>query len=110
MLPVPMSDERRIRSAAAALAFSLAAALAYVAQRLLDYARGDVADPLATLGEAHTAFYWRCAASAWWGGLAALATWVLLRRSRDPVRHTWMLAAWTVPLGLGYVLLAWAFP
>ena len=61
-----------MRVVVAALAFALTAAAAYVAQRLLDYARGDLADPTNVLAEAHTAFYWRCAAAAWWGGLGAV--------------------------------------
>lgn len=105
-----MTDERRIRACVAALAFSLVAAVAYVAQRLLDYARGELADPTHVLAEVHTAFYWRCAVAAWWGGLAAAAAWMLVRRAKDPARTAWTLAVVAAPLGAVYVLLAWLYP
>lgn len=105
-----MTDDRRIRASVSALAFGAVAAVAYLVQRLLDYARGAVVDPVDVLVETHTAFYWRCAAAAWWGGLAAVVAWVLSRRAKDPVAHARWLAVATLPLGILYVLLAWSFP
>lgn len=105
-----MSDDRRIRACVAALAFSLASAAAYLAQRLVDHARGNLADPTAVLTEVHTAFYWRCATALWWGGLAAAVVFVLAGRAKDRGRVARMLAVAAAPLGGAYLLLAWLFP
>jgi len=105
------TDEvRRERAAVAALAFAVAAPVAYVAQRLVAYARGASVDPLAMIQEAHVAFYWRCAISAWLAGFAALVAWWLTARARPSDRGLHRTALAVPAVGALVALLSWLFP
>lgn len=93
----------RERVAHAALAFAMVSPVAYMAQRMVErWVFGDV-DPTLVIRQVHTAFYWRCATSAWWGTVAAL---LVLHGLRTP-RPTWVGSAmWGVVL----VVAAWLVP
>lgn len=105
-----MDPQRRIRLALAALAFGPAATVAYLAQRLVDRARGSAVDPLSMLDEPHVAFYWRCVISLWWGGFAALAAYALSARKRRVERAIAWLALAAIPVGVLHVTLSWLLP
>jgi hypothetical protein len=105
-----VTDARRRALALAAAVFALAAPAAYVTQRLFEVSRaaGPI-NPVLVLRDAHTAFYWRGATAAWWGGLLAICAYAVLRRRPD-ARPERVLAWLAAPLAAAVALLAWWFP
>ena len=104
------SEGRREALSIAALAFALAAPTAYVLQRLVERIQGGEPDPLVIARTMHVAFYWRVATAVWWGGLAAMLVWAIVRRRGD---HGWFVDrfAWAVSaVGIGVFLLSWMLP
>lgn len=94
---------KRERMAEAALTFGVVTPVAYLAQRVVERWLNGVVDPLVVLRQAHTAFYWRCSTSAWWGALAVI---LVLGGARAPrFRRSWS-ALWVA----GLVLVAWRLP
>lgn len=68
------------RVAIAALGFALVATMAYAVQRALEVALGLPVGPLAFVRQNHIAFFWRCAIATWWGGLGAVALYLVATR------------------------------
>lgn len=93
-------DRRRAAIARAALAFALAAPVAYLVQHLLFRSN----DPRAMAHVFVTPFYWRVAASIWWGGLLAIAAYVA------PDRWSHRAAVASIAIATGYTILAWVWP
>ncbi|MCU0671989.1 MAG: hypothetical protein MUE69_04255 [Myxococcota bacterium] len=102
-----MSEGRRARFGWASLAFGLVAAIAYVAQRLLEIRSATPVDPLLVIREAHTAYYWRCATAIWWGGVAFA---VVARGSADGFGLPRFAAWWFGALGITLLLSTWWWP
>jgi hypothetical protein len=97
-----LGDEaRRSAIARAGIAFALAAPIAYLVQHLASRS----SDPLAFAHVLVTPFYWRAATAVWWGGLAAVAAYVL---PGDRWSHRAGAAAFVV--ALAFAILAWVFP
>lgn len=105
-----MTEERRTRLGWASLAFGLVAAVAYVAQRLLEIRSGTPVDPLLVIRESHTAYYWRCATASWWGGVAFAVVARAAARGADgfvlPRSAPW----WAGALGITLLLCSWWWP
>lgn len=93
----------RERVAMGALAFAVVSPSAYLVQRLVEHWLETPVDPLALLRQVHTAFYWRCATSAWWGSIAAI---VVMWGARAP-RIAW---SWSAFWAGALVLVAWQWP
>jgi hypothetical protein len=96
-----LDDERRARIARAGIAFALIAPVAYLVQHLVFRSN----DPRAMAHVLTTPFYWRVAASLWWGGLAAVAAYTV--RSERWSRRAGLAA---LGVALGYAVLAWVLP
>jgi hypothetical protein len=111
--PTRPEDVRRTALALAALTFGVASSLAYAAQRVFERARGGAGDPLLVVFDLHTAFYWRAATAAWWGGVAAILVVGLASRSRSTSGHEQFargLALLVVPLALVIAVAMWRLP
>jgi hypothetical protein len=107
------NDARRIALALAALTFGAASALAYAAQRVFERLRGGAGDPLLVVFDLHTAFYWRAATAAWWGGVAAILVFAVASRPRAHVLHdrvARVLALVALPLALVIAVTMWRLP
>lgn len=103
--------ERRHAAAVASATFALVAPVAYVAQRLFEYARSPQVDPLLILRETHTAFYWRATTATWLAGIAAIVAYTLVRRaSGGDGREIRALLRLTLPVAAIVVLFAWLYP
>lgn len=109
--PTRDGDERRRRLALAALAFAIAAPLAYLAQRLLDQALAGETDALSMIRQGRAAYPWRAATAAFWGGLGAIVAFAVARPARPGSER---LERYAVPaacaLGVLVLVLAWVFP
>jgi hypothetical protein len=82
--------------------------VAYVAQRCVERARGAVVDPTLVVLEYHTAYYWRAANAAWWGGLAAVVVYAVALRHPDATTRALVIA--TPICAALAVVLSWMFP
>jgi hypothetical protein len=94
-------DARRSAIARAGIAFAIVAPIAYLVQHLLFRSN----DPRAFAHVLVTPFYWRVAASVWWGGLAAVVAYVV-RSDRWSERA----GAVSIAVALAFAVLAWVFP
>jgi len=73
----PTSEDVRARLAIAALAFGIAAATAYMVQRVFELSVSEPVDPMAMLSETRVGFTWRAITAGWLGLLAAAASYLL---------------------------------
>jgi hypothetical protein len=106
-----MDERKRSTVAIAALGLAIAAPIAYVAQRLVDYVVVGPPSPGSLLRETVVAFYWRCATAAFWGGLVAIVLAVLATRVSPPALATSRaVVGGVIALGLAVAVLAWRFP
>lgn len=99
------------RRAALAIAWGcVAAASAYVLQRLYDWSLTGPIDPLLVLRESHVAFYWRSAVATWWGGTLGASAWGVLSSDARMTRAETILGMLAVPWALALVLAAAVYP
>jgi hypothetical protein len=106
-------DDRARALAAAALVGGVAAAIAYFAQRALDYARGRAADPAMVIASLRADLYYRMAVALWCGGAAGLVALALSGGRLDEARATRVARAIALSapaLLVAAVLAAWALP
>jgi hypothetical protein len=111
--PTRPEDARRSALSLAALTFGVASSLAYAAQRVFERVRGGGGDPLLVVFDLHTAFYWRAATAAWWGGVAAILVFALASRPRGVALHdrvARVLGLVVVPLALVVAVTMWRLP
>jgi hypothetical protein len=111
--PTRPEDARRTALALSALTFGVASSLAYAAQRVFERVRGGAGDPLLVVFDLHTAFYWRAATAAWWGGVAAILVVALAARPGAERAHERLARglAWVVvPLALVVAVAMWRLP
>jgi hypothetical protein len=107
------TDARRTALSLAALTFGAASSFAYAAQRVFERLRGGAGDPLLVVFDLHTAFYWRAATAAWWGGVAAILVFAVASRPRGVAVHdraARALAVLVVPLALAIAVTMWRLP
>jgi hypothetical protein len=103
-------DGRRAAVAVAALALGLVSGAAYVAQRIVERATaGD--DGTVLLRTTVVSFYWRGSTALFWGGVAAISLWMLVRPRAGRLAPTDVaskLGAVVVPLAVVlFVLSLW---
>lgn len=94
----PERERARRRAAAALACAGLGAALAYVVQRLYDYAISGPVDPLLVLRESHVAYYWRTMVATWWGGVLGAAAYGALGEPARVERAERVLRAAVIPI------------
>jgi len=100
----------RKRLALSALIFGAASSVAYVLQRLLDYARGEPVTTAALLGQSHVSLYWRAGTALWWGGLLAIVGYALLTRGERAIERVDRFGFTVLAFGVSTLILAWFFP
>ncbi len=114
MLPAVTAErdrpDRPTRLAIAALGFAVVAPLAYLGQRLFDYAMTGPPDLAAMLRQTVVGYYWRVAIAAWWGGLGAIVLYALAGRSGRADALVRVSAIGALLIGFAFAILAWRFP
>ena len=71
------SEHKRTRLAIAGLAFGIAAATAYMVQRVFELHTSEPVDLMTMLSETRVGFTWRSITAGWLGLLAAAASYLL---------------------------------
>ena len=104
-----IDGSRRSRIAFAALAAAVVGPVAYVVQRLVDYASAGPPDLLAMLSMTSVAYYWRCAVAVVWAGMAASVALFAANRTAFE-RAATPLATAALVTAVVVACLAWLFP
>lgn len=102
-----IASDLRSRLAHAFLGAGLTASIAYVALRVIERFRTGPRDPLATLSEAHTGFYWRWVIAAWIGSVVGVLYYIGVSKHEQRARQGLWLTLLAGPI---LALLTWLQP